>query len=368
MYLTNISLYSICIICMVAFIACKPTYQEENSEQDTIPKVYVKELIAETSPIPIHATGLIETTSEIRLSFKIGGIIHRMYVNEGQSVSKGQLLATLKLEEIDAQVTKATQARDKALRDLERAQRLQADTVITLEQLQNAQTAYEVAKSDVEIAQFNQQYARILSPSSGKILRKFTEPSELVSAGVPVYALGATQSQGAYQLSVGLADRDIVKIHLGDSASIYIDAYPDTSFQARVSEIGQAADPATGVFGIELTLSPTTFDLKNGFVGSVEIFPSSQQPYYKVPMSALIEGSRQEVKVFVPDEDSAVARLIAIPPQYIGDDYFTVLQKDWNAAKQVITEGAPYLSEGVKFTILEQQPSPNPSITSLSPR
>ena len=67
---------------------------------------------------PIVASGLVSSAKEARLSFKVGGIINQMFVEEGQSVRKGQLLATLNLTEIDAQVNQAQLANEKAERDL----------------------------------------------------------------------------------------------------------------------------------------------------------------------------------------------------------------------------------------------------------
>ena len=73
---------------------------------------------------PITWSGLIFSDTEARLSFKIGGIIERIYVEEGQSVRKGQLLAKLDLTEISAQVTQALNGMEKAERDLQRIQNL----------------------------------------------------------------------------------------------------------------------------------------------------------------------------------------------------------------------------------------------------
>ena len=88
--------------------------------------------------LPIISSGLISTEIESRLSFKGNGIISRIYVTEGQSVSAGQVLATLDLTEIDAQVSQTKNNVEKTKRDLSRAQRLYADSAATLEQIQNA--------------------------------------------------------------------------------------------------------------------------------------------------------------------------------------------------------------------------------------
>src|SRR6187551_1215971 len=111
--------------------------------------------------LPIVSSGLISTEIESRLSFKTGGIISRIYVTEGQSVSAGQVLATLDLTEINAQEAQAKDGLEKAKRDLGRAQRLYADSAATLEQIQNAQTAFNVAEETVHIVSFNKRYAAI---------------------------------------------------------------------------------------------------------------------------------------------------------------------------------------------------------------
>ena len=69
-------------------------------------------------------SGKIESSSQANLSFKIGGIVSRIYVKEGDAVKRGQLLATLNLTEINAQVQQAAQAAEKANRDYARVKNL----------------------------------------------------------------------------------------------------------------------------------------------------------------------------------------------------------------------------------------------------
>src|SRR5690242_13819506 len=74
----------------------------------------------QTNSTIIHASGLVGTENEAKLSFKIGGIIDNILVKEGQAVKKGQLLATLKSTEISAQVRQVQLAVEKAQRDYDR--------------------------------------------------------------------------------------------------------------------------------------------------------------------------------------------------------------------------------------------------------
>ena len=115
---------------------------------------------------PVSATGVLGPKEEVPLSFKVGGVIGRILVDEGQSVRAGDTLAALDLSEIDAGVTRARSAAEKAERDLTRAQRLYNDSVATLEQVQNAQTGRDVAAAELETATFNRRYAVIVAPAA----------------------------------------------------------------------------------------------------------------------------------------------------------------------------------------------------------
>ena len=90
----------------------------------------------------VRAVGVLAPRDELRLSFKVGGVIETMAVEAGDRVRAGQTLAVLKRAEVDAVVTQATEGVEKARRDLERARQLRADEVATQEQVEDLTTAY----------------------------------------------------------------------------------------------------------------------------------------------------------------------------------------------------------------------------------
>ena len=118
----------------------------------------------------INASGLLSTEDEARLSFKISGIIEKVFVKEGDHVKKGQLLATLKSSEIAAQVQQV-ELTVESQRDYQRADNLYKDSVATLEQLQNAKTGVDIARQNLQQVAFNQQYSRIYAPADGFIVK-----------------------------------------------------------------------------------------------------------------------------------------------------------------------------------------------------
>jgi RND family efflux transporter MFP subunit len=331
---------------------CRKDYasNDTNEVKTPIKPVAVQLLNPTSDPIPVEASGILGSKSEVKLSFKVGGIVQMIRAEEGQKVRKGQLLAQLNTAEIDAKVHQAENALEKAQRDLKRAQNLYRDSVITLEQLQDITTVFEVASADLRIATFNQAHAKIVAPEHGRILRRFVEAGELVNGGTPVFLIGHSASD-AYIMRVGVADKDVVRLLYRDSAKVGFDAYPGVSFRAFVSEIAESADARTGAFEIELTIYPGPVNLKNGFIGKVKIFPGNQQPYYKIAMNALVEGARQSAGIYVLNEGSSAAKKIAIRPDYIGNDFFTVMATGFDYTR-VITDGAAFITDGDDVRII----------------
>ena len=104
---------------------------------------------------PIAVSGQFTTDDEVVLSFKTAGVINQVFVKEGDAVSQGQVLATLQLTEINAQVQQAQLAVDKAMRDYNRSLNLYHDSVATREQVQNVKTGLDLARQQLNAAQFN---------------------------------------------------------------------------------------------------------------------------------------------------------------------------------------------------------------------
>lgn len=328
-----------------ALTACKRDYQAEARAYDKpeAHPVETQELRPAVEPMPVEASGTLVSKTEATLSFKIGGVIERIPVEKGQAVRKGQALARLHLAEIDAQVAKARQAVEKAERDLARVERLLADSAATLEQAQDSRTALEVARSDLRIAEFNREYAVVRAPMAGKVLDKYAEAGELTSPGAPVLRLGSVTGQ-ALALKVGVADRDVVRLAEGDSASLEFDAHPGETFWATVTEIAAAAHPRTGAYEVELTLAPTRLMLKNGFIARAKVFPSRQAPYYRVPTDALVEASEGTASLFL--ERDGKARRVEVRPLRLGEGYFAIDTTGLPTGAVVVSSGASYLREG----------------------
>ena len=279
---------------IILLVACRSKAPVNTIEEPV--RVKVTPVLSGKLNIPVHASGLLAAADEIKLSFKTGGIIESINVREGQKVKKGAQLACLDLSEIKSAVNQARNGYEKALRDFTRAENLYRDSVATLEMRQNATTALEIAKSNLEVAEFNYRHSSIIAPSDGIILKQVARQNEMVAQGYPVFLFG---SSGKYwKVKSGLSDKDIVKISAGDSATISFDAHPSVKFSAIVGETGAMADPYTGTFETELLFDGGNYRLASGFIASVDIFPLSEKKFTMVPVGSITEADGNQGYVY----------------------------------------------------------------------
>ena len=291
---------------------------------------------------PIDTNGIVTNKDEMRLSFKMGGVVRRIYVQEGDAVKRGQRLAEIELTEVDAQVELARQMADKAARDLKRGENLYADQVISLEQLQDLRTQAAMAAAANKSAQFNLGYSVITAPRDGVVLRKLVEERELVPAGTPVLVFG--ESARGFVVRAALADREIVNVKLGDKGEIRMDAFPGQAMIGTVIEVSSAADPKSGMFPIEVRFDAAPPRLVSGLVARLRLAPESAAPRLTyVPMAALVEGEGDRASVFVLDGGKAQKREVRVA--FITADAIA-LESGLDAGEAVITDGALYLENG----------------------
>lgn len=298
-------------------------------------------------PASVRSVGVLEPRDEMRLSFKVGGVVDTVAVDAGDRVRRGQLLATIKRAEVDAAVNQATEAAEKARRDLDRAQRLKADEVATEEQVQDLATAYSVARSNLDAARFNARYARIEAPEDAVVLQRLVEANEVVQPGQPVLVLGG--ASGGWVVRAALADRDAVRVDVGDTAGISFDAFPGREFAGRVTRVGSSADPVTGTFDVELEVAADGARFARGLVARIALAigdgsgAASRQTV--VPVAALVEAQGSTATVYVFDTGAGVARRREVTVGPIAGDRVVILH-GLATGEQVITDGAAWLTDG----------------------
>ncbi|MBB6273681.1 RND family efflux transporter MFP subunit [Pedobacter cryoconitis] len=345
--------YATLLLCIPLFYACNHSNQavSKKTGNDTIP-VKIMKLNQENTNAVIAVSGQFTTDDEVMLSFKTGGIINSLLVKEGDAVKKGQLLATLNLTEINAQVQQAQLSYEKAKRDYQRTKNLYTDSVATLEQLQNSKTSLQVAGQQLNLVAFNRKYSEIHAPENGFILRKLADAGQQVSSGTAVLQVNGAQS-GKWQLKVGISDREWAILKLNDHATIETTAVPGQILDGVVSRKSEGVDAATGTFTAYITLTANKPKaIAAGMFGKATLHPSRTTEHkgtWQIPYEALLDGDGNSGFVFITN-DNRTAHKVKVTVAGIEKNTVTISDGLQDAGALIIS-GSAYLTDHSAISI-----------------
>ncbi|PSL46216.1 RND family efflux transporter MFP subunit [Chitinophaga niastensis] len=329
----------------------KPTKVTADST-DVIP-VKVMSLEKQGTAVSINASGQFTTDDEVYLSFKTNGIISNILVKEGDPVRKGQLLATLNLTEIDAQVQKDQLAYEKSQRDYQRIVNLHNDSVATLEQLQNSKTTMDQAKQQLSTTQFNRSYSAIHATQDGYVLHKLVSSGQLVNAGTPVL-----QTNGAHNahwlLRIGVSDKEWAQVKTGDKATIETAALPGDQLSGTVTRKSEGIDAQSGTFIIDVQLTGNKpAAIAAGMFGRCHITASAAtgSTAWSIPYAALLDGNGSSGFVFITNDNKTAQK---IPVTIAGMEKENVLiSAGMEQARALIISGSAYLKDQSSIRIIQ---------------
>ncbi|HPW18333.1 MAG TPA: efflux RND transporter periplasmic adaptor subunit [Candidatus Aminicenantes bacterium] len=276
----------------------------------------------------ISASGEVKPKKNINISAQVPGRIVKIGVVEGQEVKAGDFLLSLDSAQYEANADRdrnyiraanadliqaeARLGRDKA--SLDRQQKLYADELISEDQLEAAQAQYAVTSAQVNAIRFQIKQAEASlkstldnlakttygSPIDGVITSLRVEEGEVAIIGTmnnPGTVLLTIADLSVMEVEVEVDETDVVGVALGQAARVRVDAFPDKTFDGRVTEIGSSAlqRAASGVstreskdFKVVVTLENPSERLKPGLSASADIVVAEKAQALAVPISALV--------------------------------------------------------------------------------
>ena len=227
------------------------------------------------------STGIITANRVVALSAKITGRIEKIGFEEGETVKKGEALAIMNAEELEADLASAKAAlklaqveHEHARKEETRVERLFKRKTVSEGELDDArykskaaEARVRAAKADVARADAILSESRLTAPFDGVITEKHAEVGQLTRPGETLFVL---EDHGVLKFRTHVKERDIPFIELGQAVVVTVDALDDARLEGKVTKIIPSGNESH-TFVVEATL-PTTDKLYPGMFGKAE-FP-----------------------------------------------------------------------------------------------
>jgi len=297
-------------LALVSTIACEGL---GGSGEEVSPKEV--EVVRGDLTVSVSGSGNIVISNEANLAFGSGGKIHKIYVDEGDKVNKGDVLATLDTSALELALTQAKLAvvqarlaRDEAefnLNQLKKVLRASHDRIKLAESaLEATEAQIEAAEQAVAEVQKQLDEAIITTPFDGEIVSVDADEGDSIPAMMTIVHLIDLTS---IELEVEVDEIDIPEVKLGQRAIIEIDALPDLLLEGEVNSISTLSMEMGGVVLYEVTIgfaASEDVELKAGMSATADIIISERSNALLVPDRAITLDSQGNpvVKVVVDEE------------------------------------------------------------------
>src|SRR5712692_2246876 len=314
-------------VLMVALVVISAGARRDRGVEVRFEKVAARDLVA-----AVTSSGKIQSKKKVDVSADITGRITRIAVREGDFVTKGQFLlqidptvyqanlqqAEATLASSQAAAVQAKANRDQADRGLARTKdlRQQDPKLIAPEQLETAQTAFDIADANMSAAQHQVDQARaamssareqlakthLIAPMSGRVTRLAVEEGEVAVPSTfskDIGLLMTISDLSVIQAKVQVDETDVVRLHLADSVEVTIDAFPDTTFTGRVTKVSNSSilnagtQTPTGTndravdYQVEVTLDHPPADVRPDLSCTARIVTDTRKQALSIPIIAL---------------------------------------------------------------------------------
>jgi HlyD family secretion protein len=315
----------------------------------------------------VSASGKIQPELEVKISANISAEIIGLYVKEGDQVTKGQLLVELDRTKYSAAVDRARSNKksreaslQKARSEYKRALDLYKQNLTSQAELENAEANLKLAESQLEQAEADLKQAeddltktKLYSPLTGTVTVLNKEVGEI--------ALGSMFQADVIMIVADLSrmevisevdENDVVLVSIGDTASIEVDAIPDTTFRGVVSEIahsgtirGRGTQEELTNFEVTVAVIDKVDKLRPGMTATVDIATEKHRNVLHIPIQAVTVRTPEEI-ASTPGTEKATTRKVESPSASVSTDDKKETTEA-NAAKKSSVEVVFVVKDGI---------------------
>ena len=301
----------------------------------------------------------LEAVWSTEVSTKADGRIDKLFVEEGDRVTAGMVLARLDMNELAAQVMQAEGQVLQAKATLEqnelnfqRMDALYKQNAVSAHTLDSARTQRDLALGGVRAAQGNLillktrlDNANILSPLNGVVIRRHVQAGAFSKAGAAIFTVADVSTLLAKAV---VGEAQIAELTLGKSVNVKVDALKGQEFKGRVTRLSPAASVPTRTFTAEVSIPNPGEQIKVGMFANADIVGQERKNVLAVPESALVMREDQKTVFVVAEENRVVQKVLKLGDAAGG--YVEVLS-GVKEGERIIVAGQHKLKDGASIRL-----------------
>lgn len=355
------------LFCLLMLTACS----EPQKSSALLRSVIATEVAVSDGKEVRVLSGVVQPAETSQLSFEVAGIVDTVNVNLGDTIAKGDVLASIEARVFELAVKQRrgqlseVQARlNEAQTDYQRKQQLidsgavsQAELDVSATQLKSLRDQVEVARAQLELAQEDVADTRLIAPYAGTIAERHIEPSQRITPAQPAFTI---QGKAGIEVAVLMPENLVNKVAAGDSVSVAVSAIDQFELNGTIFEVGSRAQSANA-FPVTVRLNETPENLQPGMSAEVTFRyqNGNTDTGFVVPLSAVASADNDQhflwhlTQTDISDEFS----VNAVPVTVLSMDKDTaIVQGELVADMQIVRSGVGFLKEEQRVHIANGHP------------
>jgi RND family efflux transporter MFP subunit len=278
------------------------------AEKNAAVSVKTAQVKTEEVNLDFLANGSFEPIQELTFCAEKSGKVISVLVKEGDYVTVGQTLLTVRGDVINVNAQTAKAAYDNAKSDYDRYQNAYQTGGVTKQQLDQAKLALTNAGSNLKQANINVGDTKVKAPINGFINKKYIEPGSILT-GMPSTSLFDIVNVSKLKLKVTVNESQVASLKLGNTINVSSSVFPDKKFTGKITFIAAKADETLNFpVEVEIANNPEK-SLKAGMYGTANFGSKQKQNLKVVPRNAFV-GSVSSNQVFVVENNVAKLKTV----------------------------------------------------------
>lgn len=316
-----------------------------NGEAEKKILVKVSEVKNQGVDFILNYSGTAEPVLTVPLSFQLLGTVEKIYVDEGDQVKKGQLLAEIDKSSYQSSYNAALAMQEQAKDAYERFEKVYHKGSLPEIKWEEVKSKLKQANSTAKIAKKNLENCSITSPINGVIGKRTIENGENTTPGIAVFNV---ISMDHIYVHISVPEDEINKISKGQIARVTFPALGEKVFEAVTEKVGVEANKISRTYEAKLKIKNDDLKIKPGMACNIGVPLDEDHAMLLLPSKAVMKDERGTNYVFVVNKQAQKAKRVNIQTNGIINNQLAVLS-GVTPGDLLIVEGQHKLSDGMKI-------------------